>query len=570
MMTSFYKNRIISRFLKIGLAVLFLLMAIGGRPDHVWAKSYCERLYESARKDYYSLLESDRKQRFHDSWEKVIRKFDDIEDKYPECSKAPDSLFNMGVLYRKLYRKSWLKSDLEKAITTFRKMAKNYPKDNLADDALFAAAEILEEIGNKEEAYKVYSSLRKSYPKGDMASKAGKKVKELVAYAPKPPAPKPAASTGGSGKVRISDIKYWSNPEYTRVVVYGSNKMGFSSNRLKKDPVTGKPPRLYIDINNASIPKSLFNTIPIADGLLLQARVAQYNTKTVRLVLDIDSMKDHRVFTMENPARLVIDVMGEGGKYSDDQPALQAESSGSEPLPLAQQFGLSVQKIVLDAGHGGRDPGAVGRNGLKEKDVTLALAKRLKPALEGKGYQVLMTRQDDVYVGLEERTAMANDNGADVFISIHTNAARNRKARGVETYFLGVAKTREASETAMLENAISQQALSDLEKILLDLTRTSNLKQSSVLAESIQDSLYNGLSRKYGNTTRNLGVKQAGFYVLIGARMPAVLVETSFISNPNEEKLLSRKDYRDTVAQSLLNGIMKFVNALSSASRIQK
>jgi N-acetylmuramoyl-L-alanine amidase len=553
--------------------IVLLILALSYNFFHVdtaHGKSYCERLYESARKDYYSLLESDRKQRFHDSWEKVIRKFDDIADKYPECSKAPDSLFNMGVLYRKLYRKSWLKSDLEKAIKTFRKMAKSYPKDNLADDALFAAAEILEEIGNKEEAYKVYSSLKKTYPKGDMAGKAGKKLKELVAYAPKPPTPKPAASSGGSGKVRISDIKYWSNPEYTRVVVYGSNKMGFSSNRLKKDPVTGKPPRLYIDINNASIPKSLCNPIPIADGLLLQARVAQYNTNTVRLVLDIDSMKDHRVFTMESPSRLVIDVMGEGGKYSDNQPALQAESSGSKPLPLAQQFGLSVQKIVLDPGHGGRDPGAVGRNGLKEKDVTLALAKRLKPALEKKGYQVLMTRQTDVYVGLEERTAMANDNGADVFISIHTNASRNRKARGVETYFLGVAKTREASETAMLENAISQQALSDLEKILLDLTRTSNLKQSSVLAESIQDSLYKGLSGNYGNTTRNLGVKQAGFYVLIGARMPAVLVETSFISNLNEEKLLSRKDYRDTVAQSLLNGIMKFVNALSTASRNQK
>jgi N-acetylmuramoyl-L-alanine amidase len=177
-----------------------------------------------------------------------------------------------------------------------------------------------------------------------------------------------------------------------------------------------------------------------------------------------------------------------------------------------------------------------------------------------------MTRKADVYVGLEERTAMANDNGADLFISIHTNASRSRKARGVETYFLGVAKTREASETAMLENAISQQALSDLEKILLDLTRTSNLKQSSVLAESIQDSLYTGLSGNFGSV-RNLGVKQASFYVLIGARMPAVLVETSFISNPGEEKLLSRKDYRDTLSQSLLNGIMKFVSALSSASR---
>jgi N-acetylmuramoyl-L-alanine amidase len=396
-----------------------------------------------------------------------------------------------------------------------------------------------------------------------MARKAGKKVKELDAYAPKPPKPKTTVASGK--RVRISDIKYWSNPEYTRVVVYSSGKMAFKANKLRKDPETGKPPRLYVDMTKASIPKSLCNPIPIADGLLLQARVAQYNTETVRLVLDIDSMKDHRIFTMESPSRLVIDVMGEGGKYADDQPAMQADS-GAEPLPLAQQFGLSVQKIVIDAGHGGRDPGAVGPNGLKEKDVTLALAKRLKPALEEKGYQVIMTRETDVYVDLPERTAIANDNSADLFISIHTNASRSRKARGVETYFLGVAKSREASETAMLENAISQQALSDLEKILLDLTRTSNLKQSSVLAESIQDSLYRGLSGNFGNV-RNLGVKQAGFYVLIGARMPAVLVETSFISNPREEKLLARKDYRDTLSQSLLNGIMKFVNALSSASR---
>lgn len=565
---SLYKNRLFARFLQFGLAMLFLLLVIGGRPDHVWAKSYCERLYESARKDYYSLLESDRKQRFHDSWEKVIRKFDDIVDKYPECSKAPDALFNMGVLYRKLYRKSWIKSDLEKAVKTFRKLAKSYPKDNLADDALLAAAEILEEMGDKEEAYKVYSSLKKTYPKRDMAGKAGKKIKELAAYAPKPPASRPvASSTRSSGKVWISDIKYWSNPEYTRVVVYGSAKMGFTSNKLKKDPVTGKPPRLYIDIDNASIPKSLCNPIPIADGLLLQARVAQYDTKTVRLVLDIDSMVDQRLFTMENPSRLVIDVMGEGNRYAGQQSALQ-EKESSEPLPLTQQFGLSVQKIVLDAGHGGRDPGAVGPNGLKEKDVTLSLAKRLKPALEEKGYKVLMTRSTDVYVGLEERTAIANDNGADLFISIHTNASRSRKARGVETYFLGVAKTREASETAMLENAISQQALSDLDKILLDLTRTANLKESSVLAESLQESLYKGLSGSFGNV-RNLGVKQAGFYVLIGADMPAALVETSFISNPNEEKLLSRKDYRDTVSKSLLNGIIKYVNVLSSASRVQ-
>ncbi len=529
-------------------------------------KSYCERLYESARRDYYSLLESERKQRFHDSWEKVIGKFDEIVDRYPQCSKAPDSLFNMGNLYHKLYYRSWVQEDLKKGLESFRRLVKSYPGDSLADDALFNAAQILEEMGDKEGAYRVYSDVKGLYPKGDMVRKASEKVKDLAAYAPRPPAPKEDVYTESG--VRISDIKYWSNPEYTRVVVYGTGRMSFETNQLKRDPVAGKPPRLYVDIRNSVIPQSLCNPIPIADGLLLQARVGQYDTRTVRLVLDIDSIDDHRIFTMENPSRLVIDVIGDQGRYGESTVAAAPEdpSEDTEPLSLAQQLGLGVKKIVVDPGHGGKDPGAIGPNGLKEKDVTLALALRLKPELEGRGYQVIMTRDSDVFIGLEERTAMANDSRADLFISIHTNAARDRRVRGIETYFLGVAKSREASETAMLENAISQQALSDLEKILLDLTRTSNLKQSSLLAESIQDNLYSGLSGSFSNI-RNLGVKQASFYVLIGAQMPAVLVETSFISNPNAEKLLTRKDYRDTVAQSLLRGILQYVNLLSSASR---
>jgi len=173
-----------------------------------------------------------------------------------------------------------------------------------------------------------------------------------------------------------------------------------------------------------------------------------------------------------------------------------------------------------------------------------------------------MTRETDVFVPLHERTAFANQNRADLFISIHTNASRNSRVRGIETYFLGVAKSREASETAMLENAISQQALSDLEKILLDLTRTSNLKQSSVLAESIQENLVWGIDGSFRGVP-NLGVKQASFYVLIGAQMPAVLVETSFISNPTGENLLSRQDYREQLARSILRGILSYALALS-------
>jgi N-acetylmuramoyl-L-alanine amidase len=550
-------NRKIAKIRRVILGTLTVFVLLTGSLP---AKPYCERLYEAARRDYYSLLNSERKQKFHHSWERVIGKFSEIVDKYPECSKAPDSLFNMGTLYSKLYRKSWLKWDLKAALDTFRELAKEYPKSSLTDDALLNAAEILEELGDKGEAYLLYSSITSRYPKGDMVGKARKKVSELSAYAPKPPAPKPAVR---QALINITDIKYWSNPDYTRVVVTATGRMLFDKNQLREDSATGKPPRLYVDIKDASIPGNIRNSIPIADGLLLRARVAQYNPRTVRLVLDIDSMEDHRVFTMENPSRLVIDVIGDNGQYADAMTQMP-EKEGDEPLPLAQQLGLGVHKIILDPGHGGKDPGAIGPNGLREKDVTLAIAQRLKPLLEDLGYTVLMTRETDRFVELHERTAFANQNRADLFISIHTNASRSNNVRGVETYFLGVAKSREASETAMLENAISQQALSDLEKILFDLTRTSNLKQSSVLAEAIQDNLFERLSGNFRGI-KNLGVKQASFYVLIGAQMPAVLVEVSFISNPQDERLLTQKDYRETLADSIFRGIMKYVNALSAA-----
>jgi len=547
------KTRICSIFLiaAITTAVLILTWA-----DTGFSKPYCERLYDAARKDYYSLLESQRKQRFHDSWEKVINKFSLIADKYPQCSKAPDALFNMGNLYRKRYRKSWVKSDLETATETFLDLQKRYPKSKLGDDALLHAAEILEELGKKESAYLRYNDIVKKYPKGDMAAKARTKLKYLAAYAPKPEPVKDVKAP--SGIARVTDVKHWSNPEYSRVVVYAKGKISYEAHQLKKDAALGKPPRMYVDIKG-SIPLSLCNPIPIGDGLLQQARVGQYDKNTVRLVLDIESMEDHRVFTMENPSRLIVDVMGKGG----------SQGTGSAPLSLAQQLGLGVKTIVLDPGHGGRDPGAIGPKGLREKDVTLSIARKLKPKLEAKGFKVLMTRDRDVYVQLDERTAFANRKYADLFISIHTNASRSRKARGVETYFLGVAKDRESSETALLENAISEQSLADLEKILLDLTRTSNLKQSSLLAESVQENLYSGLLQK-NRYVKDHGVKQASFYVLIGAQMPAVLVETSFISHPTEEKLLRSSEYQSLISESIFQGIIHYIGQLARVSGREK
>ena len=541
----------------IGFALLYNFFC--AEPVH--GKSYCERLYDSARRDYYSLLKSERKQRFHDSWDRVISKFDGIVDKYPQCSKAPDSLFNMGVLYRKLYRKSWLKGDLEKARETFERLAKGYPKSKLADDALMNAAEILEEMGNKKEAYKAYTRVRSVYPTGDMSGKAKKKLSELTAYAPRPAPVKTAPAI--SGKFNVSDVKYWSNPNYTRIVVYGSGNLKFEKHSLKRDPVTGKPPRIYIDMKGAVLPKGIDNSLAIKDGLLHQARIAQYDRNTVRLVLDMESVKDSTASALLNPSRLVVDIYGEGQAAGLGKPDTNSLSPGSNILPLSQQLGLKVKRIVLDPGHGGKDPGAVGRNGLREKDVVLALAKRVKPRLEARGYEVLLTRNSDVFIELKDRARFANDSKADLFISIHTNASKNRKVRGIETYFLGVARDRQSSETAMLENAVSgENALSDLEQILHSLMNQNNMWHSSILAETVQDSMYGGLNGKYG-TIKNLGVKQAPFFVLSKTAMPAVLLETSFISNSSEEKLLQRGDFRDTLSDSITRGIINYTKKVT-------
>jgi N-acetylmuramoyl-L-alanine amidase len=549
-------NRKLLLRLTLPLAIAVLFTVTGS--DTARAKTYCERLYESARRDYYSLLESERKQRFHHSWERVIDKFDGIVDKYPQCSKAPDSLFNMGVLYQKLYHRSWLKSDLEKAQKAYERLAKSYPKSKLADDALFGAAQILEEMGRKKEAYKAYDKVRNSFPRGDMSGKAKKKLAELAVYAPRPDPVKPAVSK--PGKFSVSDVQHWSNPNYTRIVVYGSGNLVFEKHSLKRDPVTGKPPRIYIDMKGAYLPRGIDNSLAIRDGLLQQARIAQYDQNTVRLVLDMQSVKDSTARKLQNPTRLVVDIYGEGQAAKT---AVLHPSPGSNVLPLSQQLGLKVKRIVLDPGHGGRDPGAVGPKGLREKDVVLSLAKRIKPALEARGYEVLMTRDRDVYVKLEDRAKFANNNRADLFVSIHTNASKNRKVRGIETYFLGVARDRQSSETAMLENAVSDEnTLSDLEQILHSLINQNNMWHSNELAEAVQDSMHGKISGKYG-TIRNLGVKQAPFYVLSKTAMPAVLLETSFISNSSAEKLLQRSDFRDTLSDSITQGIINYTEKVS-------
>jgi N-acetylmuramoyl-L-alanine amidase len=234
---------------------------------------------------------------------------------------------------------------------------------------------------------------------------------------------------------------------------------------------------------------------------------------------------------------------------------------------LSRQLGLGVGRIVIDPGHGGHDPGAKAA-GVTEAELVLEVALELeKLLLKPPGVEVILTRRDSTYIPLEERTAMANRSGADLFLSIHANASSNQNARGIETYFLNFAQSAEAEAVAARENAGSTQTMRNLPDIVRAIALNNKIDESRDFATKVQSSLYAGL-RKSNKQARNLGVKQAPFQVLIGATMPSILVEISFITNAQEGNLLKSGKYRAQIAQGLADGIRKYQQSLKRAPPI--
>ena len=248
----------------------------------------------------------------------------------------------------------------------------------------------------------------------------------------------------------------------------------------------------------------------------------------------------------------------EGENVLDARRVTAIAKASKQEIPLSVQAGLKVKRIIIDAGHGGHDTGAIGKAGTREKDIVLSIARRLQARLREAGYDALLTRKDDTFVPLEERARFANRNKGDLFVSIHCNASPNRKLRGVETYTLNVASDRYAMRLAAFENQASERAVSDLQLVLADLAKKANTGESTKLARTIHPTVVAAL--KDGKTpARDLGLKQALFYVLLGVQMPSVLVEAGFISNPQEEKLLAKTSTQQALANSMAKGIIRFI-----------
>lgn len=240
-----------------------------------------------------------------------------------------------------------------------------------------------------------------------------------------------------------------------------------------------------------------------------------------------------------------------------------AEPTANGERSLIRALGLKIGKIVIDAGHGGHDTGTIGPNGLQEKDLVLDVALKLGKLLENKlGAEVVYTRDDDTFIPLETRTAIANKEQADLFISIHANSSDDPSARGVETYYLNFTSRADALEVAARENAVSEQSIHELQDLVKKIALKEKIGESREFASDVQHSLYTGLSSK-SPSLRNRGVKKAPFVVLIGANMPSILAEISFVSNPDDARKLKTNDYRQRIADSLYKGVAKYVNSLS-------
>ncbi len=260
-------------------------------------------------------------------------------------------------------------------------------------------------------------------------------------------------------------------------------------------------------------------------------------------------------------------------KSGSDLDIREARPTASGDRSLIRALGLKIGKIVIDPGHGGHDTGTIGPNGLEEKDLVLEVGRRLGKLLESRlGAEVVYTRKDDTFIPLETRTAIANQQRADLFISIHANSSRDADARGVETYYLNFTSSPEALEVAARENAVSEKSIYELQDLVKKIALKEKIEESREFAGDVQESLHSGLAAK-SPAIRNRGVKKAPFIVLIGANMPSILAEISFVSNPTDEHRLETSEYRERIAESLYHGIAKYVDGLSGvkmASKIDK
>ena len=608
-------------------------------------------------------------------YKRVVTTFQRVYLITPHAMEVPDAMVAVGELNTEMGDR-FGRSYYQAAAEAYQFLIREYPTNKFVPDAMLRVAQLQkDQLGDPAAATKTFQDFQKKYPRSAHKREVQEALAELALLrnaetgqmnaktaqpapaAASPPAraakeenPQPVArSTGAAsggekpksgGIPSVQHVRCTQTPDGTEVVIDLEDAVQYVSGRI------ANPDRIYFDLHAARLsPALLRNKIRVNGDLLTQVRVAQNQGGVVRVVLDVNGVRDYAASLMQKPSRLVIELYGTGGTHgatvqsakatppaaksssndkaanlsdadtlaanapvADDNPrpvgpmedaipvtvtpkAIPSpvkvlntshgkggskpdlvQPAATAPVPtrdgqstLTRALGLKIGRIVIDAGHGGHDAGTIGPTGLMEKDLCLDVALRLGKIIQQKlpGADIVFTRSDDTFIPLEDRTRIANEAKADLFISIHANSSPDHAARGIETYYLNMKGSAEAMAVAARENAVSQQGIHDLEEVVKKIARTEKIDESRELAEDVQDSLSKRIQKTI-KPVKNRGVRKAPFVVLIGADMPSILTEISFLSNPADEQLLKKPDHRQRVAEGLYQGVASYLQSLNS------
>ena len=506
-------------------------------------------------------------------------------------------------------------AQVTQVMTAFEILVRRFPTSGYADNALFQAAALadaayvkFERAQERDRAVRYYQWLVREYPASMLVKDARTKLAFLAA---------PASSAAPVERAMLARIDRTVMASGVRVTIELDREVHYVEQRLSG------PARVFFDLKHVQTAPDLKDKVlSYTSDVVSKIRVGRHPDNVVRVVLDLEDVASYSVFTLYSPFRIVVDTERSAARAatvevpplpsrrlgifsaSPETPRLLAYAAPPlAPLPrairmaapdpasttaatplrssnptavpvtpaanaaggfsIARQLGLSVSRIVIDPGHGGHDPGVLGK-GLDEATLVLDVALRLEKLLQKEqGVEVVLTRRTDVYVPLEERTEIANRQHADMFLSIHANASRNEDARGVETFYLSFASSPDAEAVAARENSASTREMHQLPDLIKTITLNNKLDESRDLANMVQDALVTNL-RKSNRQIRSRGVKKAPFVVLIGAAMPSVLAEISFVSNRQELALLKTPAYRQKIADSLLAAVSKYRKSLKN------
>ena len=577
-----------------GLAILLtffvpLQLTSGGK---VFAASSSASIdYEKARTFYHSFSQSKKLKDRRDQWMLVIQKFNSVFRQHSSSYEAYKAVFTIGDLYEQLFSISRRGNDLDKALEAYVTTVSKFEPGRLTDDALYRQGEIFFSRGDYVAALNSFEKILILTPKGDFVAKAKSRIPDVRFFMSKNHQEKRVlqkkiksithsksnTNSNSKDKITLDKINYTVGSDSFRVVAHTSEAVTFSQGRLYS------PERVYINFKKTRLDDSVAKDIKIGSRFLKGLRLSQLDKDNTRLVVDLNESNNLKIGVWSEGSKLFVELS------TGKSPQMKVDSRRKVPSVVSKVVNfdkkvkhkkknrnvavkvskkrslLAINKkpplIVVDAGHGGHDLGAKGRTGTREKDINLAIALRLKDILTSRyKYRVILTRENDTFIPLPGRGKIANDNNADIFISVHGNAAHRKAAHGIETYYLGQGHSEEAKATAIRENGALVKSVKDdqTQEILASMISTTKINKSSRLAGNIQNQMYQSMSNKYSGV-KNLGVKEGPFFVLHDTNMASVLVEVGFLTNAREERRLKKSSYLDRLASSIAKGVAKFI-----------